>query len=186
MTVTTNENAPGTTAHTVVVRDQYGPLKFVGETIADLSWTYDAAAQFGHDRWTDITLYRVLDESSEYAYAIQIMGRSVLYHKPGGVCHRGITMPVSVLAKDVERYQALKACSKCRPAELNDLDDGDKVAVEENLPTLHRCHNAAEVIDVMYTRSKREKRSGLSMKLLQTASTVDEDIAAAMMKMREL
>lgn len=186
MTVTSNENVPGSTAHTIVVRDQYGPLEFVGETIADLSWTYDAAARFGHDRWTDITLYRVLDDTSEYAYAIQIMGRSVLYHKTGGACHIGITMPVSVLAKDDERYQALKACPKCQPVDLSKMQDSETVAVEENLPTLHRCRDAAEVIDVMYTRSKREKRSGLSMKLLQTASTVDEDIADAMMKTRKL
>lgn len=186
MTVTSNENVPGSTARTITVRDQVGPLEFVGETVADLSWTYEAAEEFGHDRWTDITLYRVLDESSEWAYAIQIMGRSVLYHKAGGVCRRGIGMPVSALRQNDARYQALKECSKCKPGELDEMDATATVAVEEDLPTLHRCRNAAEVIDVMYSRSKREKRSGLSMKLLQTASSVDEDIAAAMVRTRRL
>lgn len=188
MTVTSYEKTPDATSGKIVVRDEFGPLEFVGETVADLSWTYAAAAQYGHDRWTDITLYRVLQKGSEYKYVIQVVGRSVLYHNPNGVCHAGVNLAVAMLAQNTARYEALKACDKvgCRPEDLNKLADAAIVSVEEDLYTLHRCRDALAVLDVLYNRSKREKRSGLSMKLLQTASKVDDDIATAMMRTRRL
>ena len=179
MTVTSQGKTPG--ASKLVVRDEVGPLPFVGEMVADLSWSFDEAHARGHQRWTDITLYRVM-QRSEYKYLIQVVGRSVVYHDPTGSCHRGVNVTVGALARDDDRYQALDPCRECRPQDLGEIkDDAFVVAVEENLYTLHRCKTADAVVDVLYRRGNH-----LSLKLLQTASAFDDGILKAMAKMRKL
>jgi hypothetical protein len=184
MTVTSNNGSD--VARTIVVRDEAGPLEFAGESVADLSWTYDVAESYGHVRWTDLTLYRVLEEGSEWRYVIQIVGRSVVYHKVGDQCSAGIPRTVAMLKRNPERWNALRVCPTCDPEDLEDLAPGDVVAVEEDLPTLHRCRSAAEVVNVMHARSARERKNGLSLKLLQISSEVDEDIADELRKTRRL
>lgn len=185
MTVT-DKQTPGAYS-TIVVKDQDGPLEFLGELVADLSWNYEIAEEYGHNRWTDLTLYRVREEGSEYAYVLQVVGRSVLYHRAGGPCRSGINLPVSVVMRDEDRYEALKACLDCQPDDLDYLDDAAIVAVEEDLPTLHRCRTAKEFVDVMNSRIQRERnKNGLSMKLLKVASSVDPAIAAEQVKTRRL
>lgn len=171
----------------IVVKDSDGPLAFRGELVADLSWDAKRAKGFDHVRWTNLTLYRVREEGSEYTYVLQVVGRSVIYHRAGGPCWSGIYLPVGVVLRDVERYQELVACSTCTPEELDYLHHNTVVAVEEDLPTLYRCRDAAEFVDVMRSRIDRERsKAGLSMKLLKVASSVDPDIAAAQVKTRRL
>lgn len=186
MTVTSFE-VP-TSAQEIVVRDEYGPLTFVGETVTDLSWTYDAAYERGHSRWTDLTLYRVCRPESEWTYVVQVVGRSVRYHRVGGSCHQGVNVPVGLLRNDGKRYEALEACDilGCQPVDLDDLGDRDIVSVEEDLYSLIKCTDAANLVVTLNNRGNREKKSKLSMKLLQAASRVDEDIAEAMRHMRRL
>jgi hypothetical protein len=187
------ENQPG--VHEVTARDGEGPLQFSGEILADLTWSYDEAAERGHKRWTDIVLYRVAEEGSAYRYAIQIVGRSVVYHRPDSPCRRGIRMSVFRLLQDLERYDALEPCDKtgCQPSDLDELNDDALVAVENDLPTLHRCETAEDVIRVMYTEGPGARRgdtqetlSKLSSRLLQQASMVDKDIENALMMKRRL
>jgi len=187
MTMTVTEsNSPGTYGK-IVVKDQSGPLEFVGEMVADLSWTYEIADTYGHKRWTDLTLYRVREPDSEYMYVLQVVGRSVLYHRTGGPCRSGINLPVSMVMRDEERYRELKACPDCNPKDLDYLEESESVAVEEDLPTLHRCRTAREFVNVMNDRISRERnKNGLSMKLLKVASAVDPNIAAEQVKTRRL
>lgn len=186
MTVTSHENAFEPVD--IEVRDAAGPLQFKGAAVADLSWDYDAAYESGHNRWTDITLYRVLEEGSPYAYAIQIVGRSVLYHRVNSPCRSGVNMTVGYLRRDDDRYQALISCEKrgCAPDDLEDLKDSDMVAVEEDLYTLYKCASPVEVVEIMQNRSTRGQMSNLSIKLLQAASRVDVDIYNAMKQTRRL
>ena len=187
MTMTVTESNTSGAYGKIVVKDEDGPLEFVGEMVADLSWTYDIADGYGHKRWTDLTLYRVRQPESEYTYVLQVVGRSVLYHRAGGTCRSGINLPVGVVMRDAERYQALKACPDCQPKDLDYLHESEVVAVEEDLPTLHRCRNAAEFVEVMNSRIRRERnKNGLSMKLLKVASAVDPAIAAEQVKTRRL
>lgn len=183
MTVMSQGNPPG--ARDLVVHDEMGPLPFVGEMIADLSWSYDEARESGHQRWTDITLYRVLEES-EIKYLIQVVGRSVYYHDVSGPCRKGVRVEVGVLAQDEARYDALVPCRDCNPKDLDDLGDNVTIVVEENLYTLYRCKTADEVVNVLYHRGSQAQKSNLSMKLLRSASTLDEGINHALMKMRRL
>lgn len=186
MTVTIPEETTG--IREIVVRDDGGPLSFRGETVVDLSWSYDAAYGRGHNRWTDIMLYRVHEEDSPYTYAVQIIGRSALYHRVGGSCHLGVVETVRSLRQDKKRYQGLVACeiSSCSPVDLEDMSGADTVAVEQNFYTLYRCKDAKEVVDLMYTRTGQNGMSKLSVKLLEAASHVDSDIAAAMIRTRRL
>jgi hypothetical protein len=183
MTVTNHEISRG--SRRIVVRDRFGPLEFVGETVADLSWTYGEARERRHRRWTDLTLYRV--DQSEWRYVVHIVGRSMVYHTPKSPCGRGVGTQVGLLAQDDARYQALVACDRpgCAPMELDDLDDSALVAVEEDLHNLERFRDATGVVEYIYKKSEGQQ-SGLSMKLLQTASRLDKDIEEAMMKMRRL
>lgn len=182
-----NKDETGTEPQQIVVRDHLGPMpSFSGKTVADLCWTYDEARERGHRRWTDITLYRVLQDDIPFAYMIQVVGRSVVYHKNGGPCRRGVNLLVGSLVQDEARYDALEACQEpgCEPTDLDDLSDSDKVSVEVDIPSLHKCKDAAEAVKILYDRGGRERESGPSIKLLQAAAIVDEDIAAAMMQVR--
>lgn len=182
MTVT---DETGVDAHRIVVRDKSGPLPFQGEMIADLTWSYEEAEERGHQRWTDIALYKVFDDS-RYAYVIQVMARSVVYHKPGLPCQRGVSTRVGRLREDEERYDALYACEDCGPTELEELDDAATVSVEANIPTLHKCRDAHEAVKVLSQRSRTGKLSGINLKILQAASDLDHDIAEAMIATRGL
>jgi hypothetical protein len=185
MTVT-NENEPGA-ARKIVVRDQVGPLEFYGELVADLSWTNVEAEQYGHHRWTNLTLYRVLQDGSAYAYALQVVGRSVMYHRAGGDCKSGQPRTVASLKGDSRRWDELKVCPKCYPEDLEDMTPTTVVFVEEDIPTLFRCVDASEVVKVLHGRSRRERGSnGLSLKLLQISSERDEEIAKVLRQARSL
>jgi hypothetical protein len=182
MTVT---HETGSGIHMIRARDRVGPLTFQGETIADLSWSYEEAEERGHQRWTDIALYRVTEEGP-YAYVLQTVGRSIVYHKPGLPCQRGVNMRVSRLRENEAHYRALFACTVCNPVELDDVSDSTMVAVEQDIPTLYKCATAHEMVSLLEKRLRGGGMSGVNLKILQTASAADEGIAAAMMEMRGL
>lgn len=168
------------------VYDELGPRTINGWTVADLSWTYEEARSYGHDHWTDIALYRVVD-NPRMRYAVQIIGRSSVYHRVGGPCSRGVSMLVGKLAEDDERYDALQPCQRigCQPVDLDDLKNHDSVKVEVNLSKLYECPDADEVVAATYSHGRRDgkSRSGLSIKLLTAASMVDSEIEQALMRM---
>lgn len=188
MTLTSFEPSVGAAqaAQEFKLRDARGPLLLYGEIISDLSWGYDTAYEKGHVRWTDITLYRNLDVASKIRYAIQIVGRSVVYHSNGSSCRKGVSSPVSHLRRDAERYRNLAACERCNPADLDDMKDTDLVDAEEDIYTLHRCETATDVVRIMQAPGSRGSMSWLNVKLLQAAERGDEDIAAALLQMRRL
>lgn len=182
---------------TIKVRDRIGPLAFQGQMIADVSWTYEEAAESGNDRWTNITLYRVHEGTTPYKYVIQVIGRSVIYHLADGPCGKGVRMKVGLLsaASDQERYDALRPCGVrgCNPLDLEDLSPDDTVAVEVDRPTLHKCADADQVVRVLYAAGPPSHNGGepkdfswLNMRLLTAASSVDPDIEAALTGVRQL
>jgi len=166
----------------VIVRDKEGPLPIDAEVVADLSWSYQDAQERGHQRWTDITMYRVVN--ADFTYAIQVTGRSVLYHRTSGRCGHGVNMTVSRLLRNEARYDALVACRNCKPKDLDDLNDQDMVSVEEPIFQLYRCTDADHVVQTMQQRGENGQMSGLSMKLLQAAANVDDAIERAIIDSR--
>jgi hypothetical protein len=184
MTVT-NEMMPA--SNVIVVRDKEGPLSFRGEVMVDLSWSVEEADARRHAKWTDIVLYRDTDPKSPFEYALQIIARSLLYHKVVGGCRRGVAVPVSHLAKDMVRYEFLTACPEpgCNPPELDNLQDNDLVSSEEPIYTLHRCRDADELALVLDKRSRMGAPSGINMKLKQVASQMDPAIEMAILRLRQ-
>jgi hypothetical protein len=169
------------------VTDGLGPRSLMGWKVAELAWTYEEARLFGHDHWTDITLYRVTGHT-DMRYAIQIVGRSSIYHRVDGPCRYGVSMTVGAVAVDEERYEAINPCQRpgCRPKDLEYLRDEDAVKVEVPIPRLYECQDADEVVNVLYSHGRREGRppSSLSVKILNAASLVDPEIKQALMRMR--
>lgn len=169
----------------ITARDEEGLLSFNGEMIAEMTWSYEAAKARGHQRWTDLVLYRVAEEGVPYRYALQVVARSVVYHKTDGPCHRGVRMTVGVLARDVDaaRFLALDPCAEpgCQPLDLDDLADEDRVKVEEDFPALHRCETAAQVVDIL-----KDRMRGPAWRLMQAACRVDEDFIEPMAALRGL
>jgi hypothetical protein len=173
----------------IVVQDEEGPLSFRGETLADLSWTYQVAEERGHTRWTDMALHRVLEPGSPWKYVIQIVGRSVMYHRSDGPCSRGVNMAVGLLREDEPRYEALVICPRpgCQPKDLEDMGDHEVVSVEEDIYTLFKCRSGADVVQTLQNRGgNRDNVSPLSVRLLQAASRVDREISMALAGTRRL
>lgn len=184
MMVSTPEETTG--ASRIIVRDEIGPLAIVGWKVAALSWSYDEAWERGHNRWTDMMLYAVQDDP-DMKYAVQILGRSAVYHRPNSTCGQGVGVLVSKIREDQPRYNALVACPKCKPEDLDDLTKaGDSVQVEVDLPKLYRCRDANEVVTSLYSHGVKDGRSqsGLSVRILRAAAMVDGDIEQALMNMR--
>lgn len=164
----------------VTVHDGIGPLRFRGEVIADLSWTYTQAHEIGHNRWTDIRVYQVGDNKM-YRYVVEVVGRSVVYHRTNGSCHKGVTMSVARISEDEERYDALQPCDICKPVELDELDDAAQVTVEVDLPKIIKCRDAKQLVDEL-----RRDGSNLSLKILQAVCLVDKNVENAAAGMRYL
>ena len=185
MTVTSPEQV--TDAHEIVLHDGARNVPVTGWKVAEVSMSFDEALSIRHSRWTDISLYRLKTgpKARQYAkYAIQVTGRSLLYHGNDG-CYKGVRMAVGVLMMDRERYDAAIPCPVCQPPDLGDesvLTDQDMVRVESDRHRVNWCRSATEAVDVLYNHNRYDDRpvSGLSMKILTAASSVDPDIAHAL------
>lgn len=162
----------------ITVRDSGGPRYFHGYKMVDLSWSAETALAANKLRWTDLILYRVTDKTAPWKYVLQSIGRSVVYHVPGNPCNRGIDSPVGILYEDRERYDNLLPCNVpgCRPKPLEDLDDHDRVSVEEDRYKLNRCTTPDDIMDALRIGGVI---SDLGQRLLVSAAAVDADIAEA-------
>ena len=155
-----------------------GPLIFMGEEVVARTWTPENARRAGYSQWTDIILYRIDDPAwPDWAYGVQITGRSVLYHGDGG-CSRGVRMPVASIlnAVDPELYVALEPCTKpgCTPPDLDLLDDDVRVSVEVNRYTWIPCESAVQVVEQL-----RQSGKALMHSVLEAAVQIDPLIAQA-------
>lgn len=181
MTVT----SPEKTQEEFVVCDDFGPFSITGRKIADLSWTYDVARERGYTHWTDIFVFSVDGET--YRYGVQILGRSLVYHRDDSPCHKGMRMTVGKLAEDEDRYDGVDPCQApgCKPKDLQDLKSTDTIWVEMDLPKYYKCSDADDLVATLSRHGRRQGRpvSGLNMKALQQASLVDDDVKAAVMRM---
>lgn len=193
MTVIEGERVTG---QQVTARDVDGPVSFRGEVLVDLSWTPTPVDEPSMGapllRWTDMLLYRVL-EDSPYQYALQIVGRSVVYHRPGGPCRRGVRKTVEKLAENEDRFYTLRPCTKrgCYRGvsvafllEKTEEQDQDVLAVETDRYTLHKCEDPQGVIDAL--RDENGVVSGLGQQLLDAACDEDPTIASTMMTGKKL
>lgn len=183
-------------AQKIVLQTEEGPRSFLGYAIVDLSLNpaevVDPPAHLNWGpryRWTDMALYRVVDPLVDAEYAVHIVGRSVLYHRLHSSCRKGVVSLVVDLASE-PRYELLRPCREkdCYPSvpwdHIEDLADDDQVAVEQERYTLHKCTNAADVIDQL--RGDDAEMSHLALKLVREAAAKDSALAAVMTMERPL
>lgn len=153
------------------------PITFRGLLLAD--------CRFGSDiklRWTDMALYRVWGRRSEFRYALEIIARSVVYHRADGPCAKPDRHRISTIAdvrKSKQRWDTLMPCDKsgCAPADLEKLSDTDKIAEEVEEPHTYLCVYAVDIIDRLYTHSG--EISELAANMLEKAAQNDPYIARA-------
>jgi hypothetical protein len=120
-------------------------------------------------------------------YALEVVARSVVYHRVGGPCVRKRHMITTVgdVKRSDYRWDNLTACDKpgCRPPDLEDMRDNEKIAEERTDPHVYACTDAASVITRLY---RRGEISGLAAKLLRESARKDPDIAKAMRNPRRI
>lgn len=167
------------------VRDRMGPLTLRGKLLADCRYGSESKL-----RWTDMALYKVVDRSSRYQYALEIIARSFVYHRANGPClrkkHR-ITSIVMLRARAGEnRWKALYPCTRsgCAPGDLEDLDDDYRIAEEQPDTHLYLCTRPADILDRLYRHSGHI--SELAAELLHKAAKEDPGIEMAWKKTRRV
>lgn len=174
----------------IEVRDAVSPMVFDGTLLVDRSWdvaTARAATGSGPTRWTDMLLY-LADECHPFKYVLQIVGRSLVYHRPGECHKKGAVSTVEQLTSS-DLYMDLEPCKICGPEDLDDLPLKATVSVEQARFTLHTLDTAADLMDVLRMNSRDGKRgniSGLGAQLLYDAKEKDAEIAAEMNKPKRL
>ncbi len=104
-------------------------------------------------RWTELNLYAVTDGTGRYV--LQVVGRSIAYHRAGGPCNRGVEMRVKDIPEAV--YHDLEACQQrnCKPEELGDLPVNTRVRVERNRSSADECPNVDGVVAALWKPRSR-------------------------------
>lgn len=153
------------------------PITFQGLLLADCRYGSDIKL-----RWTDMALYRVIGRRSGFRYALQITGRSVVYHRVGGPCskpkrHRFTT--IRSLRDSKMRWDMLFPCDRdgCEPEDLEELADTDRVAEEVEEHHVYLCEYAVQIVDKLYKHNG--EISQLAADMLEKAARNDPHIDRA-------
>lgn len=180
----TSPLAPGL----VRVRDIREVLEFQGELVTDSS-----SDDRNQPRWTELVLYRFTDGTGRYA--LQTIGRSVIYHAATGCVQgdRGVRVKLADLA---DRYLAEdctddvpEPCPDCRPLDIEavESDDDLEVKMEVDRYTAYVCGNVDELLQrLQLTKGSPGQYSMPALLLLDRARVVDPVIAAALSHVRRL
>jgi hypothetical protein len=175
-----------------VVEDTLGPVVLYGEIISQIRHQNGVPGAPMRERWTDMTLYRVLDPNSKYRYAVHVVGRSIVYHRNDTPCaerkvSRWLRDTVkNISLQDPERYKYLVPCRTygCRPGELENLPDETVVAVETDDHKLLIAPAAKLIVRSFYT--EYGKIGSLAADLIRDAASKDQHIRKALSVPRRL
>lgn len=173
-------------AQEFVVKDSLGPVEFSGEIIAEVKHRNGDPGMPVRRRWTDMTLYRVLEPRSKSRYAIHVVGRSVTYHSADTLCRQARNSHwTKITVKELEhsdpdRYEALLPCLDrvCRPGDLDDLDDDAVIWTESDDHKLLTATSAKNIIRAFY--GEFGKVNAIATTLLEDAARVNSQIREAL------
>lgn len=131
----------------------------------------------------------ILDGSQDdkpFRYVLEIIARSWVYHDVNSACRksRHKIQTVSDVYESVERWRNLVPCNRCNPPDLQDMQDGDRIAQERHDTHLYLCSDADAIIQRLYHRSG--EISVLAAKLLRAAAREDPSIALAWKRLRKI
>lgn len=153
------------------------PIEFRGLLLADCRYGSDIKL-----RWTDMALYRIIGRRSGFRYALEITGRSVVYHRADGPCAQPERHRITTIAdvrQSQPRWDTLFPCDRdgCRPGDLEELADTDKIAEEVEEPNVYLCEYAVQIIDKLYRHNG--EISELAAKMLEKAAQNDSHVDRA-------
>lgn len=175
-------------AHRITLRSgaRSPDLSFLGELLVEVS----SHGEFPL-RWTDMALYRVHD--SAYQYALQTVGRSVVYHHESG-CFKGVRMTVGRMRKDA-RWGEFEPCREkgCQPPIVDNMRTTWKVSVEEDIYRAHACTDVDALMSLLRRpgtvadpQRPMEDIGYVGVRLLDSAAEVDRKIAQAIRTTKRL
>lgn len=164
-----------------------GVLEFAGRLIAASS-----TEQPGKPRWVELELYQVTDGTGRYV--LHRIGRSVVYHRSDGPCHRGVTVP----ATDLDHTS--QPCPLCRPAApgIAKAIPHALISIETDYHATQLCDAASQVLDRLRMRDPmaaleedgdgviRGTYSEPAQRLLEGAKRNDESFRDALSTVRRL
>jgi hypothetical protein len=112
-----------------------GILEFAGKSIGKVS-----TEQPGKLRWVEIAIHKVMDGTGRYV--LSRVGRSVVYHRDDGPCHRGSRVLAVTVSKE------LKPCPMCQPSPVNviQMTPGSTIFVEADYHGAAICASAADLV----------------------------------------
>lgn len=121
-----------------------------------------------------------------FRYALEIIARSYVYHRADGRCakrrHRYST--VEEVRMSSGRWRNLFQCPVCKPPELEDMRDDERIAEERSDTHVYLCSDADSIIRKLYQRNG--EISVMAAKLLREAARNDPNIDLALKTQRKI
>jgi hypothetical protein len=156
------------------LRDKSDPdVEFVGVLLDDATTETPEAT-----RWTEVSIYR----TDGGQYVIHRVGRSVLYHQHDGVCNTGI--PIEVGDLDGDDVIDLVPCERCRPGEIDTMDDTTLINKEMDRYNVDVCQAESVAKTLELVRPDGTKFiSHVAQRALLGAMNADPALRAAMANM---
>jgi hypothetical protein len=114
-------------------------------------------------QWMETRVVRLREATPHGSvYVLLREAYSLLYHLAGTDCQtvsgdrRGVVMTVGMMDGELEKMgfelEDAVACPECRPADVLDLDDGDRVRFEVPRRSMDQCASAQQVVTTMISR----------------------------------
>lgn len=127
---------------------------------------------------------RIMNEQRPYRYVLEYIARSYVYHRADGPCarahHRWTT--VGHIKVSNHRWRNLFPCTRCKPEDLEDLDDNVRIAEEQEKSHPFVCTDAVDIVNHLYR--KNGEITQLAAKVLIQAAGRDPEIRRAMKNRR--
>lgn len=134
-------------------------------------------------------LARILGENQPvYHYVLEIIARSLVYHRVSGPCVKGrhLITTVGNARQDhsAHRWRYLYPCPRCTPPDLEKMRDTDKFAEERDDLRTYLCTDARDISSRLYKRNG--EISSMAADLLHEAALKDAQIAYLMKSARRV
>lgn len=121
-----------------------------------------------------------------FRYALEVTARSWVYHRRDSACvkprHKITT--IAELKKSDGRWNNLFPCNRCKPFDIEDMNDTDEIAEERPDERIYLCTDGPDVVKRLYHHSS--EISVLAARLLREAAVVDPEIERAITGSRRI
>jgi hypothetical protein len=99
-------------------------------------------------RWAELRLYKILSEDDGEIWLLYTIGHTMVYHREGSECNRGIAVAAADFPDRAEDPEGLEPCVRCSPPDWHGAPD--KVFdLEVTWYTYTPCATAEKVIEAL-------------------------------------